>query len=150
MRPDICSVRCLAIAIPKPVPPRLRPSDESACENLSNSCLRNAGGMPQPVVDHADAAAAVAGARVDFHAAAGARELGSVGQQVRHDLVKAAVVHADQRAGRALPRLDNYAQSLRVVSARGDAAIDQVVDREAAACRSASCRRTPSRSRECR
>src|SRR6185436_63166 len=80
------------------------------------------------VVDHADATAAVACVHVDFDAAAAARELGRVRQQVRHDLVKAAVVDADQRAGSPLPRLDDHAQTLRVVAARGDAAVDQIID----------------------
>ncbi len=47
--PPIFSTSCLQIARPRPVPPKLRVVEPSACMNGSKMALRRSSGMPMPV-----------------------------------------------------------------------------------------------------
>ena len=67
----------------------------SAWRKRSNTCGRNSGAMPTPVVTRPRAPTwSAAGRRRDAHTAAGGRELDGVGEQVPHHLLQAVGVAA--------------------------------------------------------
>ena len=49
MRPPISPTSCLAMVVPRPVPPKRRVVDSSACVKLSKIFACASGGMPMPV-----------------------------------------------------------------------------------------------------